>query len=223
MDARRGEQKGARDCTTRHRHLDTTALWAFPRAAMNVGSITQLTGYPTSRDFAEGTLSSPLWKSMRFQDKSLNMASVIRKFLAVLAGFGFAASIVAYLGSFRGVTLNSLVPWTFILHAGVFLFIVSMVLIEYSSFAFKTPAWIWFSGGPWDAFGTSTLRPNCLDREMSTQPAFSSIVERGGDTAVFLSNPLKTEEALSKTQRHAVMIGSTIRSIVGQMINELAA
>jgi len=84
---------------------------------------------------------------MRFQDKSLNMASVIRKFLAVLAGFGFAASIVAYLGSFRGVTLNSLVPWTFILHAGVFLFIVSMVLIEYSSFAFKTPAWIWFSGG----------------------------------------------------------------------------
>ena len=47
MDARRGEQKGARDCTTRHRHLDTTALWAFPRAAMNVGSITQLTGYAT--------------------------------------------------------------------------------------------------------------------------------------------------------------------------------
>jgi hypothetical protein len=50
MDARRGEQKGARDCTTRHRHLDTTALWAFPRAAMNVGSITQLTGYATNRD-----------------------------------------------------------------------------------------------------------------------------------------------------------------------------
>jgi hypothetical protein len=75
------------------------------------------------------------------------MALVMRRFLAVLAGSGLAASIVAYLGSFRGVTLNSFVPWTFILHAGVFLLIVPMMLIEYSSFSFKTPGWIWFSGG----------------------------------------------------------------------------
>jgi hypothetical protein len=75
------------------------------------------------------------------------MISVFRRFLGVLAGLGLATSIAVYLASFRGTTLDSLVPWTFVLHAGVFLFIAPMILIESSSFNFKTPAWIWFSGG----------------------------------------------------------------------------
>jgi hypothetical protein len=75
------------------------------------------------------------------------MALVIQRFLAVLGGFGLAASIVAYLGSFRGVTLDTFGPWTFVLHAGVFLLIMPMTVIEYASFRGKTPSWIWFSGG----------------------------------------------------------------------------
>jgi hypothetical protein len=75
------------------------------------------------------------------------MILVIRRFLVVLAGCGLAASIAAYLGSFGRMTFDNLMPWPFVLHLGVFALVVPMVVIESSSFNFKTPAWIWFSGG----------------------------------------------------------------------------
>lgn len=72
---------------------------------------------------------------------------MMRRFLALLGGFGLAASVVAYLGSFRGVMFNGFVPWAIVLHGGVFLLTAPMIAIEYSSFTFSTPPWIWFSGG----------------------------------------------------------------------------
>jgi hypothetical protein len=76
------------------------------------------------------------------------MALIMRKFLALLGGFGLGASVVAYLGSFRGMTFTSLVPWAIVLlHGGVFLLTVLMMVIEYSSFTYNSPPWIWFSGG----------------------------------------------------------------------------
>src|SRR5271165_4510160 len=75
------------------------------------------------------------------------MVLVIRRFAAILAGIGLGASIAVYLGSFSGTTFDSFNRWPFVLHVGVFVFIVPMVITEYSAFSFKTPAWIWFSGG----------------------------------------------------------------------------
>ncbi len=77
------------------------------------------------------------------------MVLVIRRFLAFLAECGLAASIAVYLESFRGTTLESLMPLPFVLHLGVFVLVMPMVVIEYSSFHFETRAPIWFSGdGP---------------------------------------------------------------------------
>jgi hypothetical protein len=75
------------------------------------------------------------------------MALVLRRILAALAGCGLVTSIAAYVGTFGGTTLDTFMPWPFVLHVGVFLLLVPMVAIESSPFNFKTPAWIWFSGG----------------------------------------------------------------------------
>jgi hypothetical protein len=77
----------------------------------------------------------------------VRMALIIRRFAAVLAGLGLGASVVVYLVSFRGTTFDNLNRWPFVLHVGVFVFIMPMVITEYSAFSFKTPDWIWFSGG----------------------------------------------------------------------------
>jgi hypothetical protein len=76
------------------------------------------------------------------------MVLVFRRFLAVLAGCGLATSIAVYVQSFRGTTFDSLKPLSFVLlHLGVFVLVVPMVAIEFSSFSFEKPPWIWFSGG----------------------------------------------------------------------------
>jgi hypothetical protein len=58
------------------------------------------------------------------------MVSVIRRFLAVLAGCGFAASTIAYVESYRGKTMDDLIPWALLLHLGVFVLFVPMVAVE---------------------------------------------------------------------------------------------
>jgi hypothetical protein len=72
---------------------------------------------------------------------------MLRRFLAVLAGLGLAMSFLIYLGTFRGTTFDSFTPWWLMLFAGAFLLNLPMFVLESSSFCFKTPAWIWFSGG----------------------------------------------------------------------------
>jgi len=72
---------------------------------------------------------------------------MLRRFLAVLAGMGLATSLLIYLGTLRGTTLDSFTPWWLMLFAGTFLLNLPMLVLESSSFYFKTPAWIWFSGG----------------------------------------------------------------------------
>jgi len=72
------------------------------------------------------------------------MRQVIRKLLAVLGVGGLAASILAYIGGYKGITWDSLIPWVFVvLHVGIFILYAPMVAIEYSTFRNKTPVWIW--------------------------------------------------------------------------------
>jgi hypothetical protein len=56
-------------------------------------------------------------------------------------------SFLIYVGSFRGMTLDRLTSWWLMLFAGAFLLNLPMLVLESSSFYFKTPAWIWFTGG----------------------------------------------------------------------------
>ena len=88
------------------------------------------------------------WKFPGIRGTSRHMGQVIPRFLAVLAVSGLVASILAYIGTYRGITRDSLVPWVFVaLHVGIFILFAPMVAIEYSAFMGKTPAWVWFSRG----------------------------------------------------------------------------
>jgi hypothetical protein len=74
-----------------------------------------------------------------------------RRFFALLAAPGLFASAIVYAGSFIGVTLDRMRVCAFILHIGIFVFLVPMVLIERSvknerkflraRFRVRGPAW----------------------------------------------------------------------------------
>lgn len=108
-----------------------------------------MSDFPTNQDLA--LLPRPVpdtpGNSYALAVKVVRMVLVIRRFLAVLAGYGLATSIAVYLESFSGTTFDSLKLLPFVLHLGGFALVVPMVVIEYSSFEFETPPWIWFSGG----------------------------------------------------------------------------
>jgi hypothetical protein len=69
------------------------------------------------------------------------MVLVFRRILAFLAGCGLAASIVAYIGSYEGKTLDSLSFWPFVLHLGVFALLLPMFAVEYSAVRDRTFFW----------------------------------------------------------------------------------
>jgi hypothetical protein len=48
------------------------------------------------------------------------MILMIRRILAVLAGCGLVASVLAYLGSYVGTTMDGLFRWAIVLHIGIF-------------------------------------------------------------------------------------------------------
>jgi len=55
----------------------------------------------------------------------------VRKLLAVVSACGLAASTVVYLGSYVGLTMDSLAQRAFMLHVGVFLFLLPMFALEW--------------------------------------------------------------------------------------------
>jgi len=60
-----------------------------------------------------------------------NKVSVTRRFLAILSLAGLAASLVVYVGSFKGLTLDRMGSWMFVLHVGIFVLLIPMYAIEY--------------------------------------------------------------------------------------------
>ena len=100
------------------------------------------------------------------------MGQVIRKVLALVAACGLAANIMAYVGSYKGTTFDSLVLWPFALHLGVFIVTVPMIVIEYSAFTNKIPAWmLFFRGRPIQrgTFSWAGVRTGFVSR---TRPRF---------------------------------------------------
>jgi hypothetical protein len=71
----------------------------------------------------------------------------IRRFLAIVAACGLAASIVTYIGSYVGTTMDSLSRSGFLLHLGVFVLILPMYALDYSAVKDRTFFWEGFSKG----------------------------------------------------------------------------
>jgi hypothetical protein len=70
-----------------------------------------------------------------------------RRLIAVIAAGAFVASVVVYLYSFKGLTLDAMGYWVFALHGGIFLFFVPMCVIEHSSLTKQTFFWKEFNKG----------------------------------------------------------------------------
>jgi hypothetical protein len=69
------------------------------------------------------------------------MTSDTRLFLAVLSAFGLTASIVAYGGSYVGMSMDSLSFWAIMLHIGAIFLIVPMYLANLSGIKDRTFSW----------------------------------------------------------------------------------
>ena len=67
-----------------------------------------------------------------------NKVSVTRRFLAILSLAGLAASMVVCVGSFKGLTLDRMGSWMFVLHVGIFVLLIPMYAIEYPAIRNRT-------------------------------------------------------------------------------------
>jgi hypothetical protein len=69
------------------------------------------------------------------------MVSVLRRCLALIAASALAVSLIVYVLSFVGTTMDGMFRWAMILHAGVFALVLPMYAVEYS--AVKNSKFLW--------------------------------------------------------------------------------
>ena len=67
--------------------------------------------------------------------------STTRGLLAVLSLVGFAASMVIYAASFKGLTIDRIGIWAFVLHCGIFLSLIPIYVIESPAIRDRTFFW----------------------------------------------------------------------------------
>lgn len=72
---------------------------------------------------------------------------MIRRILAALAGCGLFASVIAYIGSYIGTTMDSVFRWAILLHIGIFVLLLPMYMLEYSTVKARSFFWKGFSRG----------------------------------------------------------------------------
>ena len=73
--------------------------------------------------------------------------SSFRWLLAILSLAGLAVSVVVYVASFKGLTLDRMGIWVFVLHVGIFLPLIPMYGIESSAIRDRTFFWDGFKRG----------------------------------------------------------------------------
>ena len=69
----------------------------------------------------------------------------VRKLIALVSACGLAASTVVYVGSYVGLTMNSLAQRALILHVGVFLLLLPMFALEWRGLNNRTFFWNGFA------------------------------------------------------------------------------
>jgi hypothetical protein len=91
------------------------------------------------------------------------MIIAVRRLLALVAGCGFVASFVIYIGSYVGTTMDNLARWPVVLHIGVFFLLVPMFAVEHSALRERT-FWKSFAQGlpKWVAPGIKLLGLFCI-------------------------------------------------------------
>jgi hypothetical protein len=75
------------------------------------------------------------------------MILLLRRSLSILAACGLVAAVVVYVASFMGTTMDSLFKWAVFLHVGVFVLLLPMHAVEYSSIRNSKFFWDAFSKG----------------------------------------------------------------------------
>jgi hypothetical protein len=80
------------------------------------------------------------------------MIQVVRRSLAIVSVSGLLASIVIYVASYRGATMDSIGRWAIVLHIGIFVLLLPMYAVEYPAvrqriffpkgFARGMPEWV---------------------------------------------------------------------------------
>jgi hypothetical protein len=66
------------------------------------------------------------------------MVPVVRKSLAIVSASGLFASIVIYIASYRGATMDGIARWAIVLHIGIFVLLLPMYAVEYSAIRQRT-------------------------------------------------------------------------------------
>jgi hypothetical protein len=61
------------------------------------------------------------------------MIQVVRRSLAIASASGLFASIVIYMASYRGATMDNIAPWAIVLHIGTLVLLLPMCLVNYST------------------------------------------------------------------------------------------
>lgn len=75
------------------------------------------------------------------------MATIVRRFLAALSACGIAVSIVAYIESLSGATLDDMLQWVIVLGIGAIAIHIPMYVLERSSVKDRTFYWKGFARG----------------------------------------------------------------------------
>jgi len=75
------------------------------------------------------------------------MIQVVRRSLAIVSVCGLVASIVIYVASYRGATMDGIARWAIALHIGIFVLLLPMYAAEYSSVRQRTFFWKGFTQG----------------------------------------------------------------------------
>jgi hypothetical protein len=75
------------------------------------------------------------------------MILLVRRVLAVISSCGLAASTAAYIASYFGSTMDSLWHWALLLHMGIFILVLPMFALEYSSIENNVFFWKGFKEG----------------------------------------------------------------------------
>jgi hypothetical protein len=80
------------------------------------------------------------------------MIQAVRRGLAIVSGCGFLASVVIYVQSYRGTTMDRIARWAIILHIGIFVLLAPLYAMEYHAvrqrsfflkgFAREMPTWV---------------------------------------------------------------------------------
>jgi hypothetical protein len=75
------------------------------------------------------------------------MIQVVRRSLAIVSASGLFASIVIYIASYHGATMDSIARWAIVLHIGIFVLLLPMYVVNYSTLRQRAFLWKGFARG----------------------------------------------------------------------------